>query len=67
MHKQFPNRLHRGCHHREVDDLFKEKPEPLDDDRPDCGDGAAIPGLSAWEPPDASLSPITQQKCNPLA
>jgi len=40
----------------EVDDLLKEKPEPLDDDRPDCGDGGTIPGLSAREP-DPNRSP----------
>jgi len=37
-----------------VDDLFKERPDPFDDDRPDCGDGGT--GLSVCEP-EPNLSP----------
>jgi len=49
----------------ELDDLFNENPDPFDDDRPDCGDGGIIPGLSVWEP-DPSRSPIIHQTGNQL-
>jgi len=63
--------MHQCCCYRrtppdvEVEDLFSEKPEPLDVDRPDCGDGGTIPGLSARDP-EPNLSPNIQQKRNEL-
>lgn len=62
--------LHHAVHHRRVlpavDGFFIEYPEPFDD-RPDCGEGGTVEGLSAWElvpDTDPSLSPETQHKQN---
>jgi len=51
-------------HHRispdvELDDLFTEKLEPLEDACPDCDVGGTITGLSVQDP---NLSPTTKHR-----
>jgi len=65
MQKEFPKMLQHCGHRRDagVDDLFRDKADPLDVDRAGCGDAETTAGLSAREP-DPNLSPKTQQKCS---